>query len=243
MTLEGRVAVVTGAAGKGMGRSIALTLAREGAKVVVNYRTSEASAAEIVAGIRHRGGTAAAVQADVFEADGCTALVAAAVAEFGRIDICVIGPGAGWHPEPIEKLDAHGALGDARQELAPVYHLLPSVLPEMYGRKWGRIIGIALHPTKLPPAFAYNAAKAARTQALLLAQEPAWQEGVTVNVIAPGPVAAIETLDEALEQCGHGAGWGDRQNISPQDIAETVAFLCSDAGGYITGCMVPFAFH
>ena len=243
MTLEGRVALVTGAAGKGMGRSIALTLAREGAKVVVNYRTSAASAAEVVESFQHRGGAAAAVHADVFESDACKALAELAVSEFGRIDICVIGPGAGWHPEPIEKLDAHGALADARQELAPIYHLLPSVLPGMYGRKWGRIIGIALHPTKLPPAFAYNAAKAARTQALLLAQEPAWQQGVTINVIAPGPVGAIETLGEAVGQCEHGAAWRNRENISPQDIAETVAFLCSDAGQYITGCVVPFAFH
>lgn len=74
MTCEGRVAVVTGAAGAGMGRSIALTLAREGAAVLVNYRTSEAQARAIVDHIEGRGGSAAAVQADVFEPEGCKAV-------------------------------------------------------------------------------------------------------------------------------------------------------------------------
>jgi NAD(P)-dependent dehydrogenase (short-subunit alcohol dehydrogenase family) len=226
-----------------MGRSIALTLAREGAKVVVNYRTSEESAGAIVEHIVAGGGEAIAVQADVFDGGDCKRLVDAALGRFGRIDICVIGPGAGWHPDPIEKLNAGAALKDAEQELAPIYHLLPLVLPGMYERKWGRIIGLALHPTELPPAYAYNAAKAARAQALLLAQGPAWKQGVTVNIIAPGPVAAIESLEKAVEQCEGGPAWRDRADVSPQDIAETVAFLCSDAASYITGCVVPFAFR
>lgn len=243
VTCEGRVAVVTGAAGNGMGRSIALTLAREGASVVVNYRTSEQSAATVVDTIRSRGGRAVPVRADVFEAEGCKALVDASLEEYGQIDICVIGPGAGWHPEPVEKLNTDAALADARQELAPIYHLLPLVLPGMYERKWGRIIGIALHPTELPPAFSYDAAKAARTQALLLAQGPAWKHEVTINAIGPGPVAAIEKLDEAIEQCEHGPRWRDRQNVSPQDVAEVASFLCSDAARFVTGCLVPVAFH
>jgi len=87
-----------------MGRSIALTLAREGASVVVNYRASEESAHAIMAHIQRRGGAAIAVQADVFEADGCRKLVGAALERFHRVDICVIGPGGGWHPEPVDSL-------------------------------------------------------------------------------------------------------------------------------------------
>ncbi|MFB0503345.1 MAG: SDR family NAD(P)-dependent oxidoreductase [Candidatus Bathyarchaeia archaeon] len=240
MMREGRAAIVTGASGSGMGRSIALTLAREGAKVAVNYRKSEESARAIVNYIRSRDGVAVALQADVFEADGCKKLVDTTVERFGQVDICIVSPGGGWHPEPVDRLDPTAALEDVHHEIAPLYYLMPLVLPEMYKRKWGRLVGIALHPTNLPPAYSYNVGKAARTQALLLAQEQAWQSGVTINVIAPSPVPAIESLEEAIEQCEHGRAWQKRTTTSPQDIAESVAFLCSEAGRFITGCVLPF---
>jgi len=240
MTCEGKVTIVTGAAGSGMGRSIALTLAREGAKAVVNYRTSGESAKAIVDHIESRGGSAVAVQADVFEADGCKKLVDAAVKRFNQVDICIVGPGGGWHPQPIDRLDPTATLEDVHHEIAPLFYLMPLVLPDMYKRNWGRFIGIALHPTKLPPAYSYNVGKAARAQALLLAQNQAWFYGVTVNIIAPSPVPSIKSLEEAIEQCNHGPAWQKRTTTSPQDIAESVAFLCSEAGRFITGCVIPF---
>ena len=69
----------------------------------------------------------------------------------------------------------------------------------------------------------------------------AWKHGVTVNIIAPGPVPPIQTLEEALEQCEHGQTWINRKNISPQDIAEGVVFICSDAGRYVTGGELPYS--
>jgi NAD(P)-dependent dehydrogenase (short-subunit alcohol dehydrogenase family) len=243
MTLRDRVALVTGSAGKGMGRSIALTLAREGAKIAVNYRTSKDSAQAIVDHIKSRNGEAIAVEANVFEADGCKNLVNATNKHFGQIDICIINPGAGWHPEPIDKLDSSAALEDVHNEVAPFFHLMPLVLPQMYQRKWGRVIGISLLTPYESPAYSYNVGKAARTHALLKARDEAWRNGVTVNIISPGPVAAIESLSQAIEQCDHGPTWQNRTNTSPQDIAESVAFLCSDAGRFITGCALPFLFH
>ena len=217
-----------------MGRSIALTLAREGASVVVNYRTSQAAAEEIVAHIAGRGGQALAVGADVFTADGCRKLVDTAITKFGRVDICVINPGAGWHPEKPHELAAEGALQDAAAELAPIYHLLPLVLPGMYERKWGRLVGISLAAAD-SPSYAYNVAKAARTQALLQLRKPASKHGVTVNVIAPGEVEAIANFAAAIEQCDRGAARQERTKISPQDIAEGVTFLCSEAGRFVNG--------
>ena len=244
MTCEGRVAIVTGAAGSGMGRSIALTLAREGASVAVNYRSGEGAAAAVVDHIRSRGGSAVAVQADVFLSDGCRDLVDATVEQLGGVDICVIGPGGGWHPEPIESLDSAAALEDAAHELAPLFHLMPLVLPGMYERNWGRLIGLAqARPPHASPAYAYNVGKAARADALLLAGREAWQHGVTVNVVAPGPVARIEDLAQAAEQCDHGEAWRNRATTSPQDIAEGVAFLCSDAGRFVSGCELPYLFR
>jgi 3-oxoacyl-[acyl-carrier protein] reductase len=238
----GKVALVTGAAGNGMGRSVALTLAREGANVVVNYRTSEAAALGIVGRLHDRGARAIAVQADICEADQCRRLVDETLSAFGQIDICVIGPGAGWHPAPPHALTPADALEDTLCELQPVHNLLPLVLPGMYERRWGRIIGIALHPAIQSPSHSYNAAKAARTRALLLAHEPAWEHAVTINVVAPGPVGAIASLAQALEQCDHGPAWTTRPAISPQDVAEGVAFLCSDAGRFVSGCVLPYLF-
>ncbi len=243
MKLKDKVALVTGSAGKGMGRSIALTLAREGANVAINYRTSKEQAQTIVNHIKSRNGEAIAIEANVFEADDCKKLVNTTIEHFGRIDVCIVNPGAGWHPGPIDKLDSSAALEDVHNEVAPFFHLMPLVLPEMYKHKWGRVIGISLLPPYESPAYSYNVGKAARTYAMLKASDEAWRNGVTVNIISPGPAAAIESLDEAVEQCDHGPAWQKRTNTSPQDIAEGVAFLCSEAGRFITGCTLPFLFH
>jgi 3-oxoacyl-[acyl-carrier protein] reductase len=237
------VAIVTGAAGYGMGRSIALTLARDGVSVVVNYRQSRENA-EAIAGYLHTTGRKAiAVQADVFDPGECKKLVDQTLEAFGKIDICIINPGGGWHPESLDQLNPSGALEDLLQEVAPYYNLTPLVLPGMRRQKWGRIIGIAVNLSKPSPAYAYNVAKAARVQAFLLSQDQVWSDGVTVNVIAPGPVHKIPTLEEAIEQCDHGNQWLSRKDVSPQDIAEGVSFLCSEAGSYITGCVIPYGFR
>lgn len=240
---EGKVAIVTGASGNGMGRSIALTLAREGASVVVNYRANRAAAEKVVEQIRRDGGAAVPMQADVLDPQGCQTLVAGCMATFGRVDICIIGPGGDWHPEPVDRLKTGAALSDVESEVGPVLSLLPLLLPGMYERGWGRIIGIGTHLGRPSPSYAYNLAKVSRMQALLMAADPAWPNGVTVNVIAPGPVRGIETVDEAAELCRGGEKWQARADVSPQDIAEGVAFLCSEAGRYITGCTLGYLFR
>jgi NAD(P)-dependent dehydrogenase (short-subunit alcohol dehydrogenase family) len=240
---QDKVALVTGAAGQGMGRSIALTLAREGAHVVVNYRTGQTEAEEVCSAIRKAGSRALAAQGDVFTAEGCRELVARTLESFGRLDICIINPGAGWHPEPPDKLDAGAALADAQAELAPVYHLLPLVLPGMAQRRWGRIIGLCLNRSHPSPSHAYNVAKAARREALLGAVGAAWKSGVTINLIAPGPVDPVADLGTATGLCGHAPAWASRTNVTPQDIAEGVAFLCSDAGRFISGCEMTYLFR
>ena len=243
MLCENKIAIVTGAAGNGMGRSIALTLAREGASVVVNYLTSAESAKSIVSHIESRGGRAIPFGADITKQDDCRKLVEAASKAFGQVDICIIGPGGGWHPESVERLDSVGALDDAYRELAPLYNLMPLVLPGMFEKKWGRLIGVSLLLSKPSPSFAYDSAKAARTHAMLRICDTAWPHGVTVNVISPGPVEATGSLEEAAELCEHGPVWEGRGNVTPQDIAEGVAMLCSESGRFITGCELPFLFH
>lgn len=241
MMCKDQVAIVTGAAGAGVGRSTALTLAREGANVVINYRRaeSESSAKEIAAHIAGRGGQAIIVQADAATAEGCKKLVEATMSKFGQVDICIINPGAGWHPESPDKLNAAAALEDAQAELAPIYHLLPLILPGMCERQWGRIIGISLAYAD-SPSYAYNVAKAARSQALKQLRKTVRKKAVRVNVLAPSEIAAISSLKEAIEQCDHGQAWETRKALSPQDVAEGVAFLCSAAGRFVSGCEIPY---
>ena len=86
-------------------------------------------------------------------------------------------------------------------------------------------------------------AKAARVQAMLVACDSAWAEGVTVNTIGPGPVPGIESLEAAIEQCEHGPAWQNRGTTSPQDIAEGVAFLCSGAGNFISRAVLPYMYR
>jgi len=117
---EGKAAIVTGAVGKGMGRSIALTLAREGASVTINYLNSVDDATAIVDYIESQGGKAMAFQADICNQDQCRDMYNAAAEKFGTVDICIVGPGGGWHTEAIDKLDSAVALEDVNKEMAPL---------------------------------------------------------------------------------------------------------------------------
>lgn len=234
-----KTALVTGASGRGMGRSIALTLAREGYAVALNYRQNLKAAQDLAALIQSRGGRAEILQGDVFKQEDCEALVNAAVERFGRLDACVIGPGADWNMEPLTALKPKQSLRDVFQEVAPVYYLLPHALKAMGRHRGGRIVGIATNLNIPSPSYSYNAAKAARVEALKQAVSAAWKLGVTVNVIAPGPVDAFESL-ELADACAQGGL--SHGKVTPQDIAEGVAFLCSDAGRYITGCVLPYQF-
>ena len=235
-----RTALITGASGRGMGRSIALTLARDGFAVAVNYLQHQAAAEELAFWIQKQGGRAVTLQGDVFKQEDCERLVRETAAEFGGLDVCVIGPGANWNPEPVAQLNARQSLRDVFQEVAPVYYLLPLALCEMKKRGGGRVIGIASNLDIPSPSYAYNAAKAARTAALQQAVQSAWQVGVTVNVIAPGPVDALAGADDALALSLRGGAWETRARVTPQDIAEGVAFLCSEAARYVTGCVLPY---
>jgi 3-oxoacyl-[acyl-carrier protein] reductase len=240
MQCKDRVALVTGAAGEGVGRSIALTLAREGAKVVVSYRTSATAAKALVKSIKERGGQAVGMQADLSTAAGCQQLVERAQRHFGPIEICVVAPEASVPPELLEGFGAGVVLEDVEQALVPLFHLLPLVLPPMLAQGWGRVIGLALDLHRPSPTYIYNSGKAARIQAMILAQAPRWRNGITLNVIAPGPVAALGSLEEALAHCDWEESWHARPTLSPQDVAEGAAFLCSDAGRFITGCIMPY---
>ena len=241
---ENKVALITGSS-TGIGRCVALTLAREGAAIAINYRTSESAANELVNHIRSRGGRAFALQADVYNQDGCRRLVSTTTEALGPIDIAVISPGAGWRMGPIDQLEPAGAVDDVKHEVAPLFTLMPLLLPVMYARKWGRLLGMSMlldHAYNVH-ALGYQVGKSARTAALRFTRDQAFKHNVTVNVIAPGPVSKPDTLAKAVELCDHGPAWQQRADLTAQDIAEGIAFLCSEAGAYITGAELPYVPH
>ena len=248
MMCEGKVAVVTGAAGKGIGRSIALTLAREGAKVVVNYRTSEESAKAVVEHIASRGASAVAVQADVSDEDGCKKLVEAACEKFGQVDILVNNAGGGWEIRDYTDIPLDDWKAVLAGEIGSTFLLMKHVAPGMRQRRWGRIIHLGMGGVLgyrsvkgLAPDYCLGkAARAWMTRAFGLDE---FASGITVNCIEPSIVGPFQALEEAVEQCDHGPAWAKRITSSPQDIAEGVAFLCSEAGEFISGTILPYMFR
>lgn len=231
-----KVAIITGATGTGIGRSTALSLARDGFKIVLNYRSNETGANQLCQSIAESGVSAIAVKANIFNQKECDLLVDVTMQQFGRIDALIIGPGADWNPEPPDQIKPEKSLQDVIQEVSPIYSFLPKVLPEMEKRKSGRIIAISSNHKIPSPSYSYNVAKEARSAAILDLAFSCWEHHITVNVVAPGPVEPIPELEKAREICDDFHKNSDK--LTAQDIAEIISFLCSDKARFITGNVI-----
>src|SRR5579864_1503536 len=188
MKLQDRVALVTGA-GTGIGRAIAETLAREGAKVGVNYSRSREAAEEVVAGIRAAGGTAVAIGADVSEAAQVDAMVDRVSRELNRLDILVNN--AGWSTRiPHDQLDSlTDEIWDRTFDtnLRGAFYSIRAAVPLLREQDESSIVNIASVAgiTGMGSSIAYAASKGAMitmTKSLARALAPA----IRVNAIAPG---------------------------------------------------------
>jgi NAD(P)-dependent dehydrogenase (short-subunit alcohol dehydrogenase family) len=242
MSLEGRVALVTGAGGQGMGRSIALTLAHDGADVVVNYRRNVEAAGRVVEAIESIGRRAVAVQADVGDALAVDAMVATAVERFGKVDVVVNSAGGPWKPQDITDIEPAHFRDVLAREVESTFLLMRATLPGMRARGWGRFVSIGGYgaddwrygPPDAP--LDYPLGKAARHWLARTIAPREFASGITINAVAPGPTARL-TLEQALAALD-----GVRPPVegnSPQDIASVVAFLCSDAAARVTGAVIP----
>jgi 3-oxoacyl-[acyl-carrier protein] reductase len=187
--LKGKIALVTGG-GRGIGRAIALALARSGCDVAVNYRERQADAESAAREIREAGRRSAAVQADVSRGGHVIALARAVENDLGPIDILVNNAGAIriQKLEDITEADWNEMLA---VNLTSCFLMTQAVLPGMRARHWGRVINLSSVAGQAGSVFGlhYSAAKAGmigltRSYARLLAKE-----GVTVNVISPALIA------------------------------------------------------
>lgn len=236
MFLTNRVAIVTGASG-GLGRTIAVFLAREGAAVLAHYGSREDAAEAVAARIRQAGGKALAHGADITDPAQAEAMVDRAVAEFGRLDILVNNAGIKrdalllrMKPEDWDAVLAANLKG--------AYACTKSAAKVMLKQRQGRIINIASVAGLVGNAGQanYSAAKAGLIGFSKAVARELASRGITVNVVAPGAIDAgmlQELPEEAREAYVRQIPLG--RLGAPEDVAGAVVFLASDLGNYITG--------
>lgn len=245
--IRGKVAVVT-AASKGLGFASALGLAREGANLVICSREQKAID-EAAAQIRKEtGAKVVALAADVSSAQGCDAVIAAANKEFGRIDVLVAnagGPPSGYF---LNMADADWQKGFELTLMAPV-RLIRAALPGMIERKFGRVIYISSTSIKQPIGnlVLSNALRSAVVATLKTISREVAKDGVTVNNVAPGRIdtdrvrylddvnakAAGVSVEEQAKRAAAAIPAG--RYGTPEEYANAVVFLCSEAASFVTG--------
>lgn len=239
MLLEEKVAVVTGAS-RGIGRGIALALAREGAVVVVNYNGSAARAEEVVSTIEESGGKAAAVQCDVSDFEAAKEFYANVVKEYGRIDILVNNAGI-TKDNLIMKMSEEEFQSVIQTNLAGTFHGVKFVSRPMMKQRTGRIINIASVAGVIGNMGQanYSASKAGVIGLTKSMAKELASRNITVNAIAPGFVETemTDVLSDSVKEAAVATIPLGRFG-QVEDIAETAVFLASDRAKYITGQVI-----
>lgn len=236
MIASSKVALVTGAA-TGIGRAIAIRLAKDGVSVAINYMGSAAQADEVVKEIQSSGGIAKAFEADVSKVAEIVQLFNEVNNEFGRIDIVVANAGVAVMGIPI--VDVTEADFDRINTVnhKGTYFVLQQAAKQV--RNGGRIIQISSTSSLYPSAGLgiYAPSKAAgKVITEILAQELGHRQ-ITVNSVFPGPTKTPlmekEVSKEEMERIGKSMTLG--RMGEPEDIAGVVAFLASEQGAWVNG--------
>jgi 3-oxoacyl-[acyl-carrier protein] reductase len=236
-TLAGKVALVTGA-GKNIGRAIALTLARDGARVVVNGRSDTQALEAVAAEIRAGGGEALVQRADVSEEAAVAAMAAEVAARLGGVDILVCNAGLRRQTPFLEM-----SFAEWREILSVAldgaFLLARAFAPQMAARGGGAIVALSGISTHVgTPNRAHVSASKSGLEGLIraLAVELA-PLGIRANCVAPGAVdtargASAGAMPQSL---GRDEGIPLRRKASVQEIADVVRLLAGPEGGYVTG--------
>jgi NAD(P)-dependent dehydrogenase (short-subunit alcohol dehydrogenase family) len=240
--LGDKTALVTGAS-RGIGRAIALRLAREGAAVGVNYRERGDDAEALVAEIRKSGGRALAARADIADPQAVRAMVDNLERELGPIAILINNAGV-LRRGDLTDFDYSEMEGMRRTNVDGLVHVTRAVAPGMRTRHYGRIVNltsIAAHGTAMAGTTFYAATKAAVSVLTRRFAMELGPDGITVNAVAPGFIATEmvtqgRTPEQTAAVTGQIAGKAMVRRVgTPEDIAHGVAFLVSPDSGFITG--------
>ena len=232
-SLEGRVALVTGAA-KRIGRSVALRLASEGADVVVNYRDSKVEADEVVVQIVTMGRRAVAVQADVAKREDVTALFAAVEKEFGRLDILVNNVGM-FFSAKFEELTEEQWDRILNTNLKSQFLCSQAAAPMLRRSGHGRIVNFASLGGLLAwPAYTHYCVSKAGVIMLTRCLARALAPEITVNAIAPGTISFAGDAPELAEDFIRRAPL--QRTGTAKDIDDAVVFLAQSP--FITGQVI-----
>jgi 3-oxoacyl-[acyl-carrier protein] reductase len=234
-SLTERIAVVTGSS-RGIGRGIALELARRGATVVINYNASADSANEVVEEIIRDGGQAMAVQADVSQDEGAESLIKAALDAYSQIDILVNNAGV-TRDNVIMMMKSEDFDTVMDTNLRSAWLCSKFAARSMMRKRTGRIINI----TSISGIAGqggqtnYSASKAGLIGLTKALAKEIGPRGITVNAVAPGFVITDLTreLENIIEMAQEFAAL--RKLATIEDIAKAVAFLASDDAALITG--------
>ncbi|CAL8475862.1 SDR family oxidoreductase [Caballeronia sp. S22] len=230
-----RVAVVTGAS-RGIGAQIARRLARDGFAVAVNYASSAKEADALVAELREAGSASIAVKADVANADDVHRMFETVEAELGKIDALINNAGV---LKTVPLADTSDALYEQTFDInvRGTFNTLREAAARMNGG--GRIVNFSSTTLALNmPGYAiYNATKAAIESFTHVFAKELRGRGITVNAVAPGPVATSLFLDgKTDEQIATFSKMPPLERLGqPDDIASVVAFLVGPDAGWVNG--------
>lgn len=230
-----KVAIITGSS-RGIGAGIALSLARAGAKVVINYVHNRQAADEVCMTITQMGGKCTAIQADVSNPDDVRRLFDAAIENFGHIDILVNNAGILVFKKIAEVTDAEFD-NILNINLKSIFYTLREAAGRLADH--GRIVNISSTVTRLmlPKYGPYAATKGAVEQLTRIFAREIGERGITVNSVSPGPVFTelfrAGKTEEDIQRMAALSSFGRIGEVD--DIAQIVLFLVSEEARWITG--------
>lgn len=238
--LDGKVAIVTGGS-SGMGRAMTSRLARDGAAVVVHYAGRREVAEEVARDVRERGGRATAAGADLTADDAAARLSDAAERAFGALDILILNAGAPLLASPLVQTDDAQFDAIFAVNARANFRLLKHAVPRL--RDGGRVIAFSTpYVVQAQADRSVIAASKAAVQAMVLGlSKEVGARGITANVVIPGATDTGGFRDAVPDQAVPGivAMTPLGRLGRPDDIADAVAFLCSQDARWITGQVLP----